>query len=169
MLALSVIAGAAVQPSPRSPHRGAPACGTAAPFVPVGAQRLDPRLGYATDVLRAIDGVHSAVRVRVLLGLDVDTHVRLRDIDAAELHARCVRRSPPARRTGDPRRRQRHDLACRPRQICRPRRRHSRDTRNARRSAAILAGGFARRYNGGRPRELVQMTGNQNRDQDFFA
>jgi len=32
----------------------------------------------------------SKARVRVWPGLDVDTHVRLRGIDAAELHARCA-------------------------------------------------------------------------------
>jgi len=95
MLAIGVIAGAAVQPVPslRPHHRGAPAYaarGVTAPFVPIGTQRLDPQFVYATEVVRVIDGDTFAARVRVWPGLDVDTHVRLRDIDAAELHARCA-------------------------------------------------------------------------------
>jgi endonuclease YncB( thermonuclease family) len=53
------------------------------------AQRLDRRIVYPADVLRVIDGDTFEARVRVWPGLDVDTKVRLRGIDAAELHARC--------------------------------------------------------------------------------
>ena len=66
------------------PHRRA----AAAPSRRV-AQRLDPELVYPADVLRVIDGDTFEARVRVWPGLDVDTKVRLRGIDAAELHARC--------------------------------------------------------------------------------
>jgi len=54
------------------------------------ARRLDPELIYPAEVLRVIDGDTFEARVRVWPGLDVDTHVRLRGIDAAELHARCA-------------------------------------------------------------------------------
>jgi endonuclease YncB( thermonuclease family) len=54
------------------------------------AKRLDPRIVYPADVLRVIDGDTFEARVRVWPGLDVDTKVRLRRIDAAELHARCA-------------------------------------------------------------------------------
>ena len=54
------------------------------------AKRLDPGLVYPADVLRVIDGDTFEARVRVWPGLDVDTKVRLRGIDAAELHARCA-------------------------------------------------------------------------------
>ncbi len=54
------------------------------------AQRLDPGLVYPADVLRIIDGDTFEARVRVWPGLDVDTKIRLRGIDAAELHARCA-------------------------------------------------------------------------------
>jgi len=54
------------------------------------AQRLDRRIIYPADVLRVIDGDTFEARVRVWPGLDVDTKVRLRGIDAAELHARCA-------------------------------------------------------------------------------
>lgn len=45
---------------------------------------------YPAEVLRVIDGDTFEARVRVWPGLDVVTHVRLRGIDAAELHARCA-------------------------------------------------------------------------------
>jgi endonuclease YncB( thermonuclease family) len=54
------------------------------------AKRLDPGLFYPAEVVRVIDGDTFEARVRVWPGLDVDTHVRLRGIDAAELHARCA-------------------------------------------------------------------------------
>jgi len=54
------------------------------------AKRLDPELSYPAEVLRVIDGDTFEARVRVWPGLDVVTHVRLRGIDAAELHARCA-------------------------------------------------------------------------------
>jgi endonuclease YncB( thermonuclease family) len=53
------------------------------------AHRLDPNIVYPIDVLRIIDGDTFEARVRVWPGLDVDTKIRLRGIDAAELHARC--------------------------------------------------------------------------------
>src|ERR1700733_7200735 len=53
------------------------------------SSRLDPALSYPAEVLRIIDGDTFEARVRVWPGLDVDTKVRLRGIDAAELHARC--------------------------------------------------------------------------------
>ena len=53
------------------------------------ARRLDRGLVYPAEVIRVIDGDTFEARVRVWPGLDVDTKVRLRGIDAAELHARC--------------------------------------------------------------------------------
>jgi endonuclease YncB( thermonuclease family) len=47
------------------------------------------RHAYPAEVLRVIDGDTFAARVRVWPGLEVNTHVRLRGIDAPELHARC--------------------------------------------------------------------------------
>lgn len=47
------------------------------------------RSGYPADVTRVIDGDTFEARVRVWPGMDVTTKVRLRGIDAAELHARC--------------------------------------------------------------------------------
>jgi len=47
-------------------------------------------LGYPAEVIRVIDGDTFEARVRVWPGLDVSTKVRLRNIDAPELHARCA-------------------------------------------------------------------------------
>lgn len=53
------------------------------------AHRLDPNIVYPAEVIRIIDGDTFEARVRVWPGLDVDTKIRLRGVDAAELHARC--------------------------------------------------------------------------------
>jgi endonuclease YncB( thermonuclease family) len=53
-------------------------------------RRFDLALIYPAEVLRVIDGDTFQARVRVWPGLDVDTKVRLRGVDAAELHARCA-------------------------------------------------------------------------------
>ncbi len=62
------------------------------PTSPVGANapRFDLQLVYPAEVVRVIDGDTFAARVRVWPGLNVDTKVRLRNIDAPELHARCA-------------------------------------------------------------------------------
>ena len=60
-----------------------------APEPPI-AHRLDSSIIYPAEVLRVIDGDTFEARVRVWPGLDVDTKIRLRDVDAAELHARCA-------------------------------------------------------------------------------
>ena len=52
--------------------------------------RVDGQQAYPAEVLRVIDGDTFEARVRVWPGLDVNTKVRLRKIDAPELHARCA-------------------------------------------------------------------------------
>jgi endonuclease YncB( thermonuclease family) len=47
------------------------------------------RIGHPVEVLRVIDGDTFEARVRIWPGMDVTTKVRLRGIDAPELHARC--------------------------------------------------------------------------------
>ncbi len=94
--ALGLLIGATVRPL-LSPHLAAPVARAFAASegevpqsdLPI-AKRLDPGLVYPADVLRVIDGDTFEARVRVWPGLDVDTKVRLRGIDAAELHARCA-------------------------------------------------------------------------------
>ena len=76
--------------TPRAEATAAPEIVTAQPTpdTPL-AHRLDQNVVYPIEVLRIIDGDTFEARVRVWPGLDVETHVRLRGIDAAELHARC--------------------------------------------------------------------------------
>ncbi len=95
IFALGMVAGATIRP-PLPVAASAsiePAFAAAAPpphtDLPI-AKRLDPGLIYPAEVVRVIDGDTFEARVRVWPGLDVDTHVRLRGIDAAELHARCA-------------------------------------------------------------------------------
>jgi endonuclease YncB( thermonuclease family) len=93
---LGVVMGVAARPSllPHMPASVVPVLAEASAnelfrsAVPI-SQRLDSALLYPADVLRVIDGDTFEARVRVWPGLDVDTKVRLRGIDAPELHARC--------------------------------------------------------------------------------
>lgn len=131
-----------------------PASGTPADEPPL-AKRLDAAMAYPAQVLRVIDGDTFAARVRVWPGLDVETKIRLRGIDAAELHARCVEEFSKAEaarvalqailaegdvtvsRVGVDKYGGRVDAAA-----------ATRTTPDV--SAAMLAGGFARAYAGGR-------------------
>ena len=136
----------------------APASGEAMPDFTAGqplAHRLDPRIVYPADVIRVIDGDTFEARVRVWPGLDVDTKVRLRGVDAAELHARCASELAQAQaarvaladildeggvtvsRVGIDKYGGRVDASI-----------ATRDTADV--SAALLKGGFARAYDGGR-------------------
>ena len=54
------------------------------------ADVFSSQLTYSAEVLRVIDGDTFAARLRVWRGFDLDTKVRLRSIDAPELHARCA-------------------------------------------------------------------------------
>ncbi|HTQ81825.1 MAG TPA: thermonuclease family protein [Pseudolabrys sp.] len=66
----------------------APVGGGAAPaYAPPPRAAL--RDGHPAEVLRVIDGDTFEARVRIWPGMDVTTRIRLRGIDAAELHARC--------------------------------------------------------------------------------
>jgi micrococcal nuclease len=73
-------------------------------IAPVGAGRHDAvaasqtreaqpvsvlRSGHPAEDVRVIDGGTFEARVRIWPGMDVTTRVRLRGIDAPELHARC--------------------------------------------------------------------------------
>jgi endonuclease YncB( thermonuclease family) len=122
---------------------------------PALLQRFDPRLTYPAEVVRVIDGDTFEARVRVWPGLDVDTKVRLRGIDAPELHARCGREYAKAQaaraaletilaeggvaisRVGLDKYAGRVDAIT-----------STQNTADV--SAALLSGGFARSYDGGR-------------------
>ena len=96
IFALGIVAGGFIRPA-LTPQAAATVASdpadaqSAAPGQPETplAHRLDQSLVYPIEVIRVIDGDTFEARVRVWPGLDVDTHVRLRGIDAAELHARC--------------------------------------------------------------------------------
>ncbi len=158
---LGVAAGAAIKASPRpaAPVQRAfavaPAGNNSPAAEPSIAKRLDAAITYPAEILRVIDGDTFAARVRVWPGLDVETRVRLRGIDAAELHARCAEEFAKAQaaraalqailaeggvtiwRVGVDKYGGRVDALA-----------ATRATADV--SAAMLAGGFARAYDGGR-------------------
>ncbi|MEP7030013.1 MAG: thermonuclease family protein [Pseudolabrys sp.] len=47
------------------------------------------RSGHPAEVMRVLDGDTFEARVRIWPGMDITTRVRLRGIDAPEMHARC--------------------------------------------------------------------------------
>jgi endonuclease YncB( thermonuclease family) len=61
----------------------------AAPPAPLVNSQSVMRSGHPAEVLRVIDGDTFEARVRIWPGTDITTKIRLRGIDAAELHARC--------------------------------------------------------------------------------
>jgi endonuclease YncB( thermonuclease family) len=136
-------------------------------IAPVGASRGDAvaatqtrglrpasalRSGHPAEVVRVIDGDTFEARVRIWPGMDVTTRVRLRGIDAPELHARCedervkalAARDAPAGGRFDRHRRVGQDKYGG---------RVDADVSTARTpnvSEALYDGGYARRYYGGR-------------------
>ncbi len=93
---LGFAAGALVRP-PLSPTLrpagtafGATRSAEPAPLTSTATPRPDAPAAYPAEVVRVIDGDTFEARVRVWPGLDVNTKVRLRNIDAPELHARCA-------------------------------------------------------------------------------
>ena len=84
---LGLAAGAAVKPWLPLQHARVTSTGfSTARF----AGPFDGLHAYPAEVVRVIDGDTFEARVRVWPGLAVDTKVRLRNIDAPELHARCA-------------------------------------------------------------------------------
>lgn len=162
LFAFGLAASAAVRPSlsassaaPIGPAFAAASAGEPmAADIPL-AHRLDPSIVYPAEVIRIIDGDTFEARVRVWPGLDLDTKVRLRGVDAAELHARCAGELAQAQaarvalarilgeggvtisRVGIDKYGGRVDATI-----------ATRTTADV--SAALLTGGFARAYDGGR-------------------
>lgn len=83
--AAGLTAGALVAPVGVS--RGDDAVASIQPRQPPAPSAL--RGGHPADLLRVIDGDTFEARVRIWPGMDVTTKIRLRGIDAPELHARC--------------------------------------------------------------------------------
>ena len=83
--AAGLTAGALI--APVSASRGGDQVAAIEPHQPPPAAVL--RSGHPAEVVRVIDGDTFEARVRVWPGMDITTRVRLRGIDAPELHARC--------------------------------------------------------------------------------
>ncbi len=162
MFVLGVAAGTVARPvlAPRAAAAVAPEAPPAPDALPMAPADVNPaisqpRLVYPAEVVRIIDGDTFEARVQVWPGVAIDTKVRLRGIDAPELHARCDDervRAEAARtaltalladggvaisRVGLDKYGGRVDAAV-----------STRSTSDV--SAALLNGGFARRYDGGR-------------------
>jgi endonuclease YncB( thermonuclease family) len=138
------------------------------PGVPLGAREhrvfswsrygfadFNPRATYRADVLRVIDGDTFEARVRIWSGFEITTRVRLRAIDAPELHARCAGEylKAEAARAALQRILSAGDVTVS--QVGPDKYRGRIDAVVATRStpdvaAALLKGGFARGYDGGR-------------------
>ena len=87
---LGILAGIVVRP-PSTAHAVAPAApeNRLAPSAGINAQPPSAIGVYAAEVVRVIDGDTFVAHVQVWPGFSVDTKVRLRGVDAPELHARC--------------------------------------------------------------------------------
>jgi endonuclease YncB( thermonuclease family) len=157
VLAVGVIAVEFINPNLLPHPKAAPAY---RPYGDGGRQVLaDKTLAntrvYAAEVVRIIDGDTFVARMRTGPGGEVETRVRLRSIDAAELHARCSKelRLALAARAALQRLLAEGSVVLShvgpdkyPGRIDANVATHS--TNDI--SAAMLSGGFARAYNGGR-------------------
>ena len=152
LLGLGVIAVEFINPNLLPHPKATPAY---RPYGDAGRQTLSNARVYAAEVVRIIDGDTFVARMRTGPGGEVETRVRLRSIDAAELHARCSKelrlalaaRAALQRLLADGRVTLSHVGPDKyPGRI---------DANVATRStndisAAMLSGGFARTYDGGR-------------------
>jgi endonuclease YncB( thermonuclease family) len=159
LLAVSVIAIEFINPK-FLPHPKATPMSAYRPYGGGGHQALmDKALAntrvYAAEVVRIIDGDTFVARMRTGPGGEVETRVRLRSIDAAELHARCSKelrlalaaRAALQRLLADGRVTLSHVGPDKyPGRI--DANVSTRSTNDI--SAAMLSGGFARTYDGGR-------------------
>lgn len=66
-----------------------PVGGREAPAEPIRREPAALRGGHPAEVMRVLDGDTFEARVRIWPGVEVTTRVRLRGIDAPEMHARC--------------------------------------------------------------------------------
>ena len=119
------------------------------------AQPTALRSGHPADVIRVLDGDTFEARVRIWPGMDVTTRVRLRGIDAPEMQARCDTERVKAISARDALVRVLNEGTVGISRVGHDKYggRVDADVSTARTgdvSAALLAGGFARRYDGGR-------------------
>jgi endonuclease YncB( thermonuclease family) len=153
---LGTLFGAAVFAA-ASGQRFAPARGPFrhAIFPPAPSRGPISSAGYPAEVLYVIDGDTFDARVLVWPGMNVHTRVRLRDIDAAEMQARCPQERRLAEAARDALRAilAQGDVGISRVGLDKYEGRVDADvvtrhTPNV--SAAMLAGGYARPYDGGR-------------------
>jgi endonuclease YncB( thermonuclease family) len=140
--------------------RGWPHPQISAPARPSDSELLwrhagNPDVRHAVTVTRTIDGDTFEARVPLWPGLTVTTHVRLRDIDAPELHARCADEFRRAVAAADALEKLLGEGGVTISNIGQDKYpgRVDADVATARTpnvSAALLAGGYARPYDGGR-------------------
>ena len=115
----------------------------------------DVRAAHPAQVLRVLDGDTFEARVHIWPGVDVTTRVRLRGVDAPEMHARCdqERQQALAAREALTRILSEGDVAVARVAQDKYGGRVDADVSTARTpdvGEALLARGFARRYSGGR-------------------
>ena len=113
------------------------------------------RSGHPAEVLRVLDGDTFEARVRVWPGMEITTRVRLRGIDAPELHARCDDERAKALAARDALARLLAEGSVGISRVGQDKYggRVDADVSTARTpdvSASLLESGFARRYSGGR-------------------
>ena len=162
LLAASVIAVEFINPNllpqpkvtPMSAYR---------PYGDGGRQALAGTRVCAAEVVRIIDGDTFVARMRTGPGGEVETRVRLRRIDAAELHARCskeLRLALAARGAATAaRRRKGHALPRRARQISRTHRRQCGDPQHQRHLGRDALRRLRTHLRRRAARHLVQMRG----------
>jgi endonuclease YncB( thermonuclease family) len=88
LLGLGMIAVEFINPN-LLPHPKTAPMSAYRPYGDGSRQALADTRVYTAEVVRIIDGDTFVARMRAGPGRDVETRVRLRNIDAAELHARC--------------------------------------------------------------------------------
>jgi endonuclease YncB( thermonuclease family) len=93
--AVGLAVGSALFPARSAQPIAGTASAAPAPPVATGATR------YPVDVVRVVDGDTFEARVRVWPGIEIATKVRLRNIDAPEMRARCDQELAMARAARD--------------------------------------------------------------------
>jgi endonuclease YncB( thermonuclease family) len=152
LLAASVIAVEFINPNLLPHPKATPAY---RPYGDGGRQPLANTRVYAAEVVRIIDGDTFVARMRTGPGGEVETRVRLRSIDAAELHARCSKELRLALAARAALQRLLADGSVTLSHVGPDKYPGRIDANVATRgtndiSAAMLSGGFARAYDGGR-------------------
>jgi len=149
VFASGLAAGALIAPGSASRGDLAAAIATHQPPAPA------LRGGHPAEVVQVLDGDTFEARVRIWPGMEITTRVRLRGIDAPELHARCDAEQVKALAARDALARLLAEGAVGIARVGQDKYggRVDADVSTARTpdvAAVLLGGGYARRYSGGR-------------------